>query len=61
MKILDNCVLLGYYAASSYKSLATFRDNLMGPLKMGPIGLILENGANWLSRNVGKELPLPAA
>jgi len=44
----ENCVILGYYAASSVNSLPTFRDNLSSPssrvgpilkgsLKMGPI------------------------
>ena len=39
MKKLDeNCILLGYYAASSSNSYPTFRNNLMRPLKMGRIG-----------------------
>ena len=39
MKKLDeNCILLGYYTASSGNSYSTFRYNLMGPLKTGQIG-----------------------
>jgi len=42
------CALLGYYVAYSGNSLPMFRDNF----------LTLENGADRLSRNVCKELPL---
>ena len=60
MKKLDeNCILLGYYAASSSNSQPMFRDNLMGPLTMGAIGFILEDGTDSLPRNAGKELQLP--
>jgi hypothetical protein len=43
MCIVENCVLLGYYAASSGNFLPTFRDKLLVPssvstLRMGPIG-----------------------
>jgi hypothetical protein len=48
----ENCVLLSYYAASSCNSLPTFRNNLLVPG--------LEDGTDWLSRNVGRELPLLA-
>ena len=43
MCIFENCVLLGYYAASSGNFLPTFRDKLLVPssdfstLRMGPI------------------------
>jgi len=53
MKKLDeNCILLGYYAARSGNSYPTFRDNM---------NEVLEDGTDRLSRNVGKELPIPAA
>jgi hypothetical protein len=40
---IENCTLLGYYAASSGNFLRTFRDNLSVPssgftLRMGPVG-----------------------
>jgi hypothetical protein len=44
MCIFENCVLLGYYAASSDNFLPTFRDKLLVPspdfstLRIGPIG-----------------------
>jgi len=44
MCILENCVLLGYFAASSGNFLPTFRDKLLVPSsdfsspRMGPIG-----------------------
>jgi hypothetical protein len=44
MSIVENCVLLGYYAASSGNFLPMFRDKLLVPssdvstLRMGPIG-----------------------
>ena len=44
MRIIENCVLLGYYAASSGNFLPTFRDKLLVPssdvstLRMGSIG-----------------------
>jgi len=43
----ENSVLLGYYAASSGNLLPTFREFLT-----------LEEGADRLSRNVGKKLLL---
>jgi len=49
--IVENCVLLGCYAASSGNSLTTFRDNLSGPIFKGQES----------TRNVCKELPLLAA
>jgi len=63
----ENCVLLGCYAASSGNSLPTFRDNLSVPSSgvKNPIRilrlLILEDGTNRMSQNVGKELSLLAA
>jgi len=53
----DNYAILGYYAASSGNFIPTFRENLsvLHPL------LILEDGIDRLSRNVGKKLPLLAA
>jgi len=39
MKKLDeNCILLGYYAASSGNAYLTFRNNPMRSLQMGQIG-----------------------
>ena len=70
----ENCVLLGYYAASSGNSLPTFRDNISvssSRMKNQKIRKRrrkkerkkrnLENGTNTLFRNVEKELPLLAA
>jgi hypothetical protein len=45
----ENCVLLGYYAASSYNSLPTFRDNLSAISFQGQ------------ESKVGMEFPLLAA
>jgi len=50
------CALLRYYTAYNGSSLPTFRNFLSVPYSRA-----LEDGANWLSRNVGKELPLYAA
>jgi len=50
----ETFAILRYYAASSGNSLQAFRDNLSVPLN-------LEDGADRLSLNVGKELPLLAA
>ena len=49
----ENCVLLGYYAASSGNSLATFWGQLLCPSRI----LSLEDGTDMLSRNFGKEFP----
>ena len=49
----ENCVLLCCYTASSGNSLSTFWEKLIGP-----IVLTLQDGADRLYRNVGKELPL---
>jgi hypothetical protein len=49
-----NCVLLGYYAASSGNSLAMFWGNRLGPSRI----LSLEVRNDILSRNVGKDLLL---
>ena len=57
----EDCVLLGYYAASRSISLPTFRHNLSvpssGPLKMGPTGCpetSVRNNHYWL-RNSPEE------
>jgi hypothetical protein len=55
------CILLGYYATSSFNPLPMFRDNVsIQPFK-GQDFLILEDGTDMLSRNVGKQLPSDAA
>jgi hypothetical protein len=54
----DICAVLGYYAASNGNPLPTFRDNIGTILKDF---LILEDGIDTLSRNVGKGLPFDAA
>lgn len=46
---------MGYYEASGSTSLPTFQDNLIFGF------LILEDGNDKVSRNVGKELSLLAA
>jgi hypothetical protein len=49
---LENCVLLGYYTASSGNSLSTFQDNLLVPTSMVHhlLGfLTLEDGTESLS------------
>jgi hypothetical protein len=53
---VENYALLGYYAASSGNSSPTFRDYLSVPFWRVKV----EDGADRLSRNVGKELPLLA-
>jgi hypothetical protein len=69
--MVQTCALVGYYAASSGNSLPTIRDNLSAPssrIKQGqgrvknscPC-LTPEDGADGLSRNVGKGLPILAA
>jgi hypothetical protein len=59
------CALLGYYVQSSENLLPAFRDNVSVPSstvkKSKKNFLILENGTDKLSRNVGKGLPLDAA
>jgi hypothetical protein len=50
----ENSSLLGYYAASSGNLLPTFRGNLSAPSSGG------RDGADRLSRNVGKKLLLAA-
>ena len=60
-QVAKNCAFLGYYAASGDNSLPTFRDNLLVPssgFKDPFVSLNPENGADSLSRNVGKKLPL---
>jgi hypothetical protein len=53
--LIENCALLGYYAASRCNSLPTFRDNLSVPSSRA------KNGTERLSHNVGNELPRLAA
>jgi len=56
--------LLGNYTVSSDNLLLTFRAIFKGKVfkKKGILGLlILEDGTDGLSRNVGKNLPLLAA
>jgi hypothetical protein len=64
-EIAKNCALQAYHAASIGNSLPTFRDNVSAPysrVKKVVIleVLILEDGNDRLSRNVGKELPVLA-
>jgi len=56
-----NCAPLGYYVTSSGNSLPTLRDNLS--VHFSRVGglFTFEDGTDYLSRNVGKELPLLAA
>jgi hypothetical protein len=64
-ELLEICALLGYYAAYSDNSAPTFRDNLSGPIfndqEVQEVFLILKDGTDRLSRNVGAELSLYAA
>jgi hypothetical protein len=53
-KFEGNCILLGYYAASSGNSLIDVSGQSIGHF------LTLENGTDRLSRNVRKESPLLA-
>ena len=46
-EVVENCALLGYYAATSGNFLQTFRDNLSAPY----------SGTDNVSRYVGKKLP----
>jgi len=56
-KVDENCALLASYAASSGNSLSTFRV-----FKGQESGFFtLEDGTDWLSRSVSKELPLLVA
>jgi hypothetical protein len=61
----ENCALLGYYAASTANFLPTFQYNLAVPSSgsedLDWRCLTFEGGLGWLSRNVGKKLPLLAA
>ena len=50
----ENCCLLGYYAASGGNSSPTFRDTLSVPFSGVGGFLAYEDGADYLSRNVGK-------
>ena len=53
-EVVENCALLGCYAASSGNSIPTFRGQHIGPVFKGRF-LTLEDGADGLSRNFGKE------
>jgi hypothetical protein len=55
----DICALLGYYAALNDNPLQTFRDNVL--VSYSRDFFTLEDKADRLSRNVGKEPPLDAA
>ena len=57
----ENRALLGFYVASSGNSLLTLRDNLSAPSSRVGGLFTFEDGTDYLSRNVGKELPLLAA
>jgi hypothetical protein len=68
LQVAVNHALLRYYTASSGNFLATFRDDLWGPIfknpkKMYPLFgfLTFEDRTNRSSRHVGKELPVYAA
>jgi hypothetical protein len=58
-RVVENCVYLNYYAASSGNSLPTFRDNQSVPCSRvkNPF-LILDDGIDRMSRNFGKELQI---
>ena len=65
-EVAENCVLMGYYAASSGNFLPTFRDNISVPSSGGQVLWVKEflnpeEGTNTLSRNVGNKLPVLAA
>jgi len=57
----DISAVLRYYVAYSGNFLPTSQDNLSVPTFPFLEFLTLEDGADRLSRNVGKELPLYAA
>jgi len=54
-KIHEDCTLLGYYAVSGGNFSLTFWDNLKVPSSG------VKNPFLFLSRNIGKKLPLLAA
>jgi hypothetical protein len=56
LELNENCILQGHYTASSGNSVPTFGDNLLFP--SSKVKKFLEDGTDWLSRNVGKRLPL---
>jgi hypothetical protein len=59
---LENCPLLGYYAASVGLSFYTFLDNLSFPSsRVKKSFLTLEDGTDFFSPSAGKEAPLLAA
>ena len=59
---LENCPLLGYYAASVGLSFYTFLDNLSFPSsRVKKSFLVLEDGTDFFFPSVGKEAPLLAA
>jgi hypothetical protein len=56
------CVLLGYYATLSGKSVPKFRDKAsVSSSRVKKSKKTLEDGTDRLSRNVGTELQLSAA
>ena len=58
----ENCILLGYYTASSGNALPVFQDNLSVQSSRVPfVFLTLKDGTDRLSQSVGKELSLLAA
>ena len=50
-EVHGNCVLLGYYTASSGKSFPTFRDNLSVPSSRTKTGQNFEDGTERLFRS----------
>jgi len=64
-KVDENYAVLGCYTVNSDDSLPTFQDNLSilsSEVKnANPSFLTLENRAERLPRNIGRELPLLAA
>ena len=56
-EVVENCALLGYHTTYYGNYLPTFRDNLSVPFSRAS-SFLLENGAEWLSRTFGKDLPV---
>jgi hypothetical protein len=57
----ENCILLGFCAMSSGNTVQTLQDNLLVPSSRVLLEfLTLADGTDWLSLNIGKELPLLA-
>jgi len=63
-KVDDICILLGYYAAYSGKSLPTFRGKLLIPFSrvkksFDSLNFLTHKGRiDRVSRNFGKDLPI---